>query len=208
MPTGGANGGGGAAYLYKKGRLLVALGGGGGAGTNGNGGNGGGIGVGGQRGGGRDGGAGGAVFSEGTLPTIGFFPGGQIYGGVNWSSPTAGRISGCTIGSDYFSSRYSPCDDIGQERFRGSTGGEVSQTPIIQRGFKSGIGHRNNGGNGSGDQGGGGSGAAGGNSGGSAGSGGGGASGYSSGDVTVLTTQLGGNTSTNASITFEYYIAD
>ena len=36
----------------------------------------------------------------------GVFPGGEIYGGVNWSSPTAGRISGCTIGSDYFSSRY------------------------------------------------------------------------------------------------------
>ena len=208
MPTGGANGGGGAAYIYKKGRLLVALGGGGGAGTSGNGGNGGGIGVGGQRGGGRDGGTGGTVFSEGTLPTIGVFPGGDIYGGVNWSSPTAGRISGCTIGSDYFSSRYSPCDDIGEARFRGSSGGEISQTPIIERGYKSGLGHRNNGGNGSGDQGGGGSGATGGNAGGSSGSGGGGASGYSSGDVTVLTTQLGGNTSTNASITFEYYIAD
>ena len=108
MPTGGANGGGGAAYIYKKGRLLVALGGGGGAGNSGNGGNGGGIGVAGQNGGGRGGGTGGSTFETGTLPTIGVFPGGQIYGGVNWSSPTAGRVSGCTIGNEYFTSRFSP----------------------------------------------------------------------------------------------------
>ena len=40
------------------------------------------------------------------------------------------------------------------------------------------------------------------------GSGGGGASGYTSGDVTIVTTQLGGNSSTNAFVTFEYYIPD
>ena len=208
MPTGGANGGGGAAYLYKKGRLLIALGGGGGAGTNGNGGNGGGAGVGGQRGGGRAGGSGGSVFSEGALPTIGVFPGGNTYGGVNWTAPDGGRISGCTPGNDYFTSRFSPCEDMGQQKFRNSQGNEISQTPVIERGYKPGIGHRNNGGNGSGTNGGGGSGAAGGNAGGSAGSGGGGASGYTSGDVTILTTQLGGNSSSNASITFEYYIPD
>ena len=208
MPTGGANGGGGAAYLYKKGRLLIALGGGGGAGTNGNGGNGGGAGVGGQRGGGRAGGSGGSVFSEGALPTIGVFPGGNVYGGVNWTAPDGGRISGCTPGNDYFTSRFSPCEDMGQQKFRNSQGNEISQTPVIERGYKPGIGHRNNGGNGSGTNGGGGSGAAGGNAGGSAGSGGGGASGYTSGDVTILTTQLGGNSSTNASITFEYYVPD
>ena len=207
MPTGGANGGGGAAYIYKKGRLLVALGGGGGAGNSGNGGNGGGIGVAGQNGGGRGGGTGGSTFETGTLPTIGVFPGGQIYGGVNWSSPTAGRVSGCTIGNEYFTSRFSPCDDMGQERFRNSAGNEISQTPIIQRGYKPGIGHRNNGGNGSGNNGGGASGAQGGNAG-SSDSAGGGASGYSSGDVEVLTTQLGGNSSTNAFCTFEYYIPD
>ena len=207
MPTGGANGGGGAAYIYKKGRLIVALGGGGGAGNSGNGGNGGGIGVAGQNGGGRGGGTGGSTFETGTLPTIGVFPGGQIYGGVNWSSPTAGRVSGCTIGNEYFTRRFSPCDDMGQERFRNSAGNEISQTPIIQRGYKPGIGHRNNGGNGSGNNGGGASGAQGGNAG-SSDSAGGGASGYSSGDVEVLTTQLGGNSSTNAFCTFEYYIPD
>ena len=150
---------------------------------------------------------GGTTFETGTLPTIGVFPGGQIYGGVNWSSPNGGRVSGCTIGNDYFTSRFSPCDDMGQERFRNSAGNEISQTPIIQRGYKPGIGHRNNGGNGSGNNGGGASGAQGGNAG-SSDSAGGGASGYSSGDVEVLTTQLGGNSSTNAFCTFEYYIPD
>lgn len=208
QPTGGANGGGGAAYLYKKGRLIVALGGGGGAGTSGRGGSGGGTGVAGERGGGRDGGSGGTLFSQGTLPTIGFFPGGDVYGGVNWTSPTAGRVSACPPGFEYFTSRFSPCEDMGQERFRTGDGTEISQTPIITRGYKPGIGHRNNGGNGSGNEGGGGSGAFGGNAGGSNGSGGGGASGYTSGDVTVLATQLGGNTSTNAFVTFEYYTPD
>jgi len=207
MPTGGANGGGGAAYIFKKARLLVALGGGGGAGSSGNGGTGGGIGISGARGGGRSGGSGGSTFDTGSLPTIGVFPGGQIYGGVNWSSSTAGRISGCTIGSDYFTSRFSPCDDMGITRFRGTSGNETSQTPLIQRGYKPGTGHRNNGGNGSGNNGGGGSGANGGNAG-SNNSAGGGASGYSSGDVELLTTQLGGNTSGNAYCTFEYYIPD
>ena len=37
-----------------------------------------------------------------------------------------------------------------------------------------------------------------------AGGGGGGASGYTSGDVTVIEAQLGGNSSTNATVTFEY----
>ena len=179
------------------GSFPVTIGGGGGAGNSGNGGNGGGIGVAGQNGGGRGGGTGGSTFETGTLPTIGVFPGGQIYGGVNWTSPTAGRVSGCTIGNEYFTSRFSPCDDMGQERFRNSSGNEISQTPIIQRGYKPGIGHRNNGGNGSGNNGGGASGAQGGNAG-SSDSAGGGASGYSSGDVEVLTTQLGGNSSTNA----------
>lgn len=207
MPTGGANGGGGAAYIYKKARLLVALGGGGGAGSSGNGGTGGGIGISGGVGGGRSGGSGGSTYDTGSLPTIGFFPGGQIYGGVSWTSPTGGRISGCTIGSPYFTSRFSPCDDIGIARFRVGSGTELSQTPEIERGYKPGVGHRNNGGNGSGNNGGGASGANGGNAG-SNNSAGGGGSGYSSGDVELLTTQSGGNSSNNAYCTFEFYTPD
>ena len=78
----------------------------------------------------------------------------------------------------------------------------IPQTPTIQRGYKPGIG-MNNGGNGSGNEGGG-VGAHGGNAATSNGRGGGGASGYTSGDATILETQLGGITSTNAFVTFEY----
>lgn len=204
QPTGGTNGGGGAAYMYRKGRLIVVIGGGGGAGNSGRGGDGGGIGVAGENGQGRSGGTGGQSFPVGTLPTTGFFPGGETYGGVNWTSPTAGRASGCPMGSDYFRSRFGPCDDVGDNvQYRRGDGTVIAGTASLNRGFKPGIGHRNNGGNGSGGNGGGASGAFGGNSG-SNDSGGGGASGYSSGDVTVISTQRGGNTSQNAFITMEY----
>jgi len=202
-PTGGANGGGGAAFLYKKGRLLVALGGGGGAGNNGKGGDGGGVGIAGQNGQGRSLGAGGALYAIGTIPVVGVFPGGSVYGGVNWSAPDAGRISGCTLGQYWTSRGISPCSDIGITKFVGGEGAVIQETAEILRGYKPGIGHRNNGGNGSGDNGGGGSGAEGGDAGTGSGSGGGGGSGYSSGDVTIISTQLGGNTSTNAYITLE-----
>ena len=203
QPTGGTNGGGGAAYLYKKARLIIAIGGGGGAGTNGRGGDGGGTGIAGETPPGSNG-TGGPTFDTGALPTTGIFPGGAVTGGVNWTSKTAGRVSGCPMGFGYFTSRFSACDDMGQQQFRNSSGNIISQTPTIERGYKPGIGHRNNGGNGSGNEGGGASGAHGGNAATSNGRGGGGASGYTSGDATILETQLGGNSSTNATVTFEY----
>ena len=59
------------------------------------------------------------------------------------------------------------------------------------------------GGGGSNNNGGGGAGCVGGDAGTSNGSGGGGASGYSNGEVTIITTQLGGNGGTNGTITIE-----
>ena len=205
QPTGGLNGGGGAAYLYRKGTLLVVCGGGGGGGRGSNsnsncvGGAGGGAGQAGLNG--RDTrGAdttnnGGQSVPNGTLPTIGFFPGGDVYGGVNWDSETGGRVSGCTIGSDYFQARFSPCEDTGLSRFLDVRGNPISQTPIIQRGYKPGIGHRNNGGNGgTPNEAGGGSGAFGGDVG-FNGTGGGGGSGYSNGEVEIiLQVRSGGGT--------------
>ena len=67
-------------------------------------------------------------------------------------------------------------------------------TATIQReGYKSGLGFRNNAGMTSGNEGGGGGGAYGGDGGAGSGSGGGGASGYSSGNIELISTQLGGN---------------
>ena len=71
-------------------------------------------------------------------------------------------------------------------------GAPMEQSPEIQRGFKGGIADRNNGANGSDSEGGGGSGANGGNAATSSGSGGGGGSGYSSGEVTVISAETGG----------------
>ena len=189
-PTGGANGGGGAAYLYEKARLIAACGGGGGSGTVSRGGDGGGIGVGGEFGQGRNGGAGGRRVDNGALPTG---------SGSLASGSSGGQVSGCTIGRYYASIGFSPCQDVGQQQWRAAkTGAITAQTAIIQRGYKQGLGFRNNGGDGSGNQGGGGSGAYGGNAAVADGSGGGGGSGYTDGSINVINTQLGGNSSTSA----------
>lgn len=199
IPTGGRNGGGGAAFLYEKAKLIAVCGGGGGSGTSGRGGDGGGIGVGGEFGQGRNSGAGGRRVANGELPTAsGFFPGGSPNPPPNTTSPIGGQVSGCTIGTFYRDQGFSPCQDVGQQQWRGFQGNITSQTAVIQRGYKAGVGYRNSGGNGSGNEGGAGAGAYGGNAAIGDGSGGGGGSGYTDGSVTVISTRLGGNSSTNA----------
>lgn len=190
---GGNIGGGVGAFFYDKARLIACCGGGGGAGSNARGGDGGGIGIPGENGYGGNPGTGGASIAAGTLPSTGFFAGGSTT--ENYTQVTGGRISSCTIGDSYFTSLYSSCQDIGQSQFRNSSGSIISGTATIVRGFKSGLSHRNNGGNGSGSNGGGGQGARGGNGATGTGSGGGGGSGYSSGSATIVSSVLGGNTS-------------
>ena len=224
---GGNQGGGGGAFLYKKGTLLVAIGGGGaggrdvGSGLNRNqqtGGNGGGMGMPGESG--KSPGGHGFVnngaqpFPDGTLPTIGVFQGGTVFYVTGWTGTgnnqdtifrgEGGRVSACPAGSEYFQSRFSPCQDIGQSRFIDANGQVLNQTPIIQRGFKPElISNRDNGGNGAGlRQSGGGSGCVGGSIG-DNGQGGGGGSGYTNGEVTVVTRQGVGNNGPNAFATFE-----
>jgi hypothetical protein len=205
QPSGGLNGGGGGAFFYRKGQLLVALGGGGGAGNEGRGGDGGGVGIAGENGSGRSAGSGGTLFSTGALPVQGFFAGGATSGGVNLSATTGGRISCCTGLLEYWVSQgIAPCNDIGNVQFRGVSGQIASSSATILRGFKEGTAYRNNGGNASGDNGGAGSGAVGGNAGTGSGSGGGGGSGYTNGEVNIVNTRLGGNTSTEAYVTIEY----
>ena len=144
-PTGGANGGGGAVFLYKQARLIVVIGGGGGAGygplvANNVGGRGGGIGFGGQNGTGRAAGQGGAAIAAGALPAI----------GVDNVGALGGTASACTIGSRWFRDRYSPCQGYGLSKYLNYNGIEMPDSPVIQRGWKSGTAHRNNGGDGTG----------------------------------------------------------
>jgi hypothetical protein len=117
------------------------------------------------------------------------------------SDRRSGRLSGCTIGKYWREQGKLPCEDLGNNvEFLTSNGATYSPTTGIERGYKVGQGHRNNGGAGSGNEGGGGAGARGGEGASGSGAGGGGASGYYASQVELLSsstlpngTQLGGN---------------
>jgi len=194
-PTSSIGRGGAGAYFYEKGRLLVACGGGGASGwSGGTGGAGGGAGIVGANGSGAGGGRGGVKANDGQLPSAGLLP----------SGISGGKIESCTTGVYWKNQGISPCSDVGQERFRDANGNIVSNSSLIQRGYKSAsesnYGFRHNGGNsatsvGGVFVGGGGSGAYGGNAASNASSGGGGASGYTNGSVSIISSSQGGNQS-------------
>ena len=209
---GGNLGGGGLAVIYEKAKVLAVCGGGGGAGVGGRGGDGGGVNVVGENAPGT-GGFGGAYIGVGELPPRGETQAGRT-GDADFDNDSSGggRLSGCTIGLYYAGQGLAPCDDISTEKvpFRTNIGGIYSNT-LLFRGYKSGQGHRNNGGAGSGNRGGGGAGARGGQ--GSGQQGGGGASGYQSGQIELLPssvlptgTRQGGNAA-NAFFSIERYVA-
>lgn len=208
-PTGGSNGGGGSTVIYKKSRILLMSGGGGAPGQRGRGGAGGGAGVAGENGSNGDG-FGGRGVSDGSLPVNGYFPDGNFYLYGPQTARTGGRISACPAGgeganpSDYWKSRFSPCDEIGYNIFLNLLAQPVPGSPRLYRGYKPGLGHRNNGGNGSGTEGGAGAGAYGGNaSSPGTGGGGGGGSGYSNGVARIINSTLGGNSSTSGYVKLE-----
>lgn len=144
--------GGNACYLYEKGVLIAVAGGGGSAGRSGNGGAGGGGNSGGQAGGGTGGGA----ATSSSVQTLGVFCDGNVYCDANQSTATTGgAASGCPPGgatctsSTYWrnTSGVSPCSDYGSStQARNANGDVVSGSATIARGFKGGLGHRNNGG--------------------------------------------------------------
>jgi len=184
-------GGGPAAYFYEKGKLLVVSGGGGASGTGANGGDGGGAGTPGKpgtAGAGSGAGTGGQGVLTGQLGSNGILP-----SGVN-----GGKAESCTTGYYWPTQGYSPCQDIGQVKFRDANGNQVTNsTASITRGYKAdreyttgNHGYRFNGGNSSTSTGGGGSGAYGGNASSNGVGGGGGGSGYSDGSVTVTSSGI------------------
>ena len=204
---GDGNGGGGAvAIIYYKATVLVTCGGGGGAGRNGNGGDGGGIGLNGGAGRGSSPGAGAITFEPGTAPVGGEWQGNGSGPPVSGNrSPIGGRVSGCTIGGYYRRLGTPPCSDLGVVKARTAAGPEITDSEVILRGYKAGLAYRNNAGVGNGDNGGGGAGFVGGNASTNRGGGGGGA-GYTSGVVEILSSQLGGNSSTDGY--FDIELAD
>ena len=197
-------GGGGAAFFYEKNRLIAVLGGGGGAGSAGAGGDGGGLNLAGENGFGRFGG------SAGSGP-----PGGNGSGQDRFSPIQSGGVAGiCPIGGSTSGNSYfrnigiSDCGDYTSSgKFQdGTTGNVINQTANLNRGWRSGVAGRVNGGwgiNGAGGAGGGG--AKGGSGSRGNGDGGGGGSGYADiGRVQVLGTLSGVNTG-NAYIRIKIY---
>ena len=195
---GGVVGGGGASIFYRRANTVAVCGGGGGGGQNNRGGDGGGINLDGEDGVGRNGGNGGVRFNIGELDEEGSYA-----RTVNFNDTSAytassnnlagGKLSTCTPGDYWANQGYSQCQNLGNIKYRNSSGTEIAQTAQIDRGYKAGGNFRRNGGNGSGNQGGGGAGVEGGSAALSDGSGGGGGSGYSNGEITIISSTVGGN---------------
>ena len=191
-----------APYVYRKATLIACVGKGGDAGTRGRGGFGGGVNNGGENAPGRDGGQAGTHLT--TLPANG------IFGSVTTltatspdtkaTTPNAGRVLPCSRGVYYRDQGVSACSDVGSVKFRWSDGDEISGTATITRGYKAGYniiqtaGKKETSTSGNG-----GNGAIGGQ-GGSNGYGGAGGGGYQDGSVTVVSTQLGGSTFSDAKV--------
>tara|TARA_R100000008_G_scaffold14828_1_gene7206 strand:+ start:35 stop:2218 length:2184 start_codon:yes stop_codon:yes gene_type:complete len=200
------SGGGQGSFLYEKANLLAVCGGGGAASYTGgsDGGDGGGIGVRGSSGVGSRGGLGGEDIPAGQLPLQGFYPGGTFAPIITPRQKGRGRVSACTFGQYWISQGYTPCQDLGVIKMVDLGGNTQHSSASIARGFKPGLGHRDN--SGTSDfsgTGGGGSGAYGGHAGFGQNDAGGGGSGYTNGEVEVITTQQGGNTSVKGYIIFE-----
>jgi len=186
-----------APFVYRKGTLIAVAGEGGDAGSTSNGGDGGGVSVAGQDGSGAGGGQGGRLIAAGTLPSNGSF--GSLTSLTPVSSDTkalgvaGGETLPCTRGDYWRNQGKSPCEDLGEIKFRTPDGTEISNTAEIERGYKSGYNIIQTKGDGeTSNAGDGGTGAAGGNGGGGS-NGGGGGSGYTDGSVTVVDSQLGGS---------------
>lgn len=195
---GGVVGGGGASIFYRRANTVAVCGGGGGGGQNNRGGDGGGVNLDGEDGVGRNGGNGGVRFNIGELDEEGSYA-----RTVNFNDTSAytassnnlagGKLSTCTPGDYWANQGYSQCQNLGNIKYRNSSGTEITQTAQIDRGYKAGGNFRRNGGNGNGNQGGGGAGVEGGSAALSDGSGGGGGSGYSNGEITIISSTVGGN---------------
>jgi len=195
---GGVVGGGGASIFHRRANLVAVCGGGGGGGQNNRGGDGGGVNLAGEDGVGRNGGNGGVRFNIGVLDDVGSYAKTVNFNNTtsysnNSNNIVGGKLSTCTVGDYWANQGYSQCQNLGNIKYRNSSGTEIAQTAQIDRGYKAGGNFRRNGGNGSGNQGGGGAGVEGGSAALSDGSGGGGGSGYSNGEITIISSTVGGN---------------
>ena len=131
-----------APFVYRKGTLIAVTGEGGDAGTAGKGGGGGGINIAGEDGGSNKGGKGGVNISSGSLPPDGIGSRTTLTP-VTQDSKATGREGGrtlpCTRGVHWRDRGRTPCEDLGEIKFRTPNGTELSNTAVIERGYKSGY---------------------------------------------------------------------
>ena len=196
-----------ALFLYRKASLISVVGEGGSAGNSGPGGDGGGVNVAGENAEGNGGGAGGLRIATGELGENGRF---GSRSGIDIAdvypedvkeesdSPSVyenfeGQTIKCSKGVYWRNQGKGACEDVGTVKFRLSDGTEVTNSAIIDRGFKAGYSINSTGAASGGFGGVGGHGTVGGTAS-ASGFGGGGGSGYSDGSVTIAKTQVGGST--------------
>ena len=196
-------------FLYRGSVLIACVGGGGNAGNSGKGGRGGGFNIAGEAGGGGSPGSGGSIPLEGYSLTgtygsqlegasITLYPGDTIA-----SAPAGGQTISCTKGSYWIDQGISACSDnsTSKIKFTNTDGTLISDSAEIVRGFKPGYTVTTTGGKGVSGGALGGHGATGGG-GGTSNAGGGGGSGFEDGSVTVVSTELGGNSLTASKALF------
>jgi hypothetical protein len=196
-------------FIYRGANLISVVGKGGDAGSIGNGGSGGGVSNAGENGSGRNAGIGGARLSAGQLTLNGIFGSNSttttfLSGDSKATIPNGGRTISCPKGSYWVGQGIPPCNNIGTIQFRNTNGALISQSALINRGFKPGYTITSTGGRALSTGGNGGEGATGG-FGGNEGGGGGG-SGYSDGSYSVLSSSSGGNTSLKSTINFKIFV--
>lgn len=211
-----------ALFLYRKANLIVVIGKGGNGGRDGAGGKGGGANVNGQGGQGQFGGPG--LAGKVVTPTLTgvwgstakrLVPLPTLYEGdiiaddglplsTGLRRTDGGTTIRCSKGRHFVDQGIAPCSDIstGEVKFTTADGTLIQDSSPLYRGFKAGYTVTVTGGAFDGECGDGGAGVNGGGGGRSGTTGGGGGAGYADGSVTVVSANLGGNTSTNSSITF------
>ena len=203
-----------ALFLYRKANLIVVIGAGGNGGRDGEGGKGGGANVNGEGGKGSSGrpGVAGQVVTPTLTGTFGsivnnYLEPPELYSGDTIATEfQGGQTVSCSKGRNFVDAGIAPCSDIstGEVKFTNIDGTLIQDSSSLYRGFKAGYTVTETGGNGGSFRGNGrgGAGVQGGGGGENGTTGGAGGAGYADGSVTVVSANLGGNTSTNSSITF------
>jgi len=198
-------------FLYRGSVLMAVVGQGGDAGIFAGGGAGGGVNMAGENGDGKNGGQGGLRVGPGGFALTGQW--GSILSNSSFTLRDADIVAGvpfggttisCSKGEYWINQGIDACfvNSSSEIKYRGIDGTEIADSALITRGFKPGYSISETSGLAIADGGNGGNGATGG-SGGVSGDGGGGGSGYTDDTFDIINAELGGNTTTSSTVTFQ-----